>query len=83
MNITVKDEGPGIAPAELSKVTEPYYRVDSARSQQGDGVGLGLSIVRDIARMHDGELRLANRPQGGLAATLSLPRSQAQAQAQG
>jgi len=78
LNITVKDEGPGIAPAELSKVTEPYYRVDSARSQQGDGVGLGLSIVRDIARMHDGELLLANRPQGGLAATLSLPRSQAQ-----
>ncbi len=76
LNITVEDEGPGIAPIERTKVTEPYYRLDSARGQQGDGVGLGLAIVRDIALMHDGELLLANRPQGGLAATLSLPRSQ-------
>lgn len=77
LNITVEDDGPGIAPADLSKVTEPYYRVDSSRGQQGDGVGLGLAIVRDIAHMHDGELLLTNRPQGGLAATLSLPRRQA------
>ncbi|MDD2925088.1 ATP-binding protein [Rhodoferax sp.] len=74
LRITVQDDGPGIAPAELAKVTEPYYRVDSARSQHG-GVGLGLSIARDIALLHDGELSLHNRPQGGLAATLCLPRS--------
>lgn len=75
MRITVEDDGPGIAEAELVRVTEPYYRIDSARSQERGGVGLGLSIVKDIALMHGGELVLANRPQGGLAATLSLPRS--------
>lgn len=74
LNISIEDDGPGITPENIPKVTEPYFRVDSARSQQGDGVGLGLSIVRDIALMHDGELILANRPKGGLVATLSLPR---------
>ena len=75
LRIIVEDEGPGIAPAELARVTEPYYRVDGARSQQGEGVGLGLSIVRDIALMHNGELLLVNRTPAGLAATLSLPRA--------
>ena len=75
MRITVEDEGPGIAEAELVHVTEPYYRLDSARSQERGGVGLGLSIVKDIALQHGGEIVLANRPQGGLAATLSLPRT--------
>jgi len=74
LRITVEDNGPGLAPPELAKVTEPYYRVNSAHGQPGDGVGLGLSIVKDVALMHGGELTLANRPQGGLAATLSLPR---------
>ncbi|MBB1077197.1 ATP-binding protein, partial [Rhodoferax sp. 4810] len=74
LKITVEDNGPGIPAQELARVTEPYYRLDSARSQSGDGVGLGLSIVRDIALMHGGELLLANRAEGGLAATLSLPR---------
>ncbi|BCO29575.1 adaptive-response sensory-kinase SasA [Rhodoferax lithotrophicus] len=73
--ITVEDQGPGIAPENLAKVTDPYYRVDSARSQKGDGVGLGLSIVKDIALIHNGELLLANRPTGGLSATLVLPRN--------
>lgn len=74
LRITVEDNGPGLAPPELAKVTEPYYRVNNAHGQPGDGVGLGLSIVKDVALMHGGELTLANRPQGGLAATLSLPR---------
>jgi signal transduction histidine kinase len=75
LNITVEDEGPGLAAAELTKVTEPYYRVDQARNQPNDGVGLGLSIVKDVAFMHNGQLILANRPAGGLAATLALPRA--------
>lgn len=72
--IHVEDNGPGIAPTELSLVTEPYYRVGAARSLEVSGVGLGLSIARDIALLHGGELHLANRAQGGLAATLLLPR---------
>ena len=74
LRLVVEDEGPGIAPAELSRVCEPYYRPDASRSRATGGVGLGLSIVRDIALMHGGELLLANRPQGGLSATLILPR---------
>ncbi|MBP9149900.1 MAG: HAMP domain-containing protein [Rhodoferax sp.] len=76
LNISVLDHGPGIAPENLDKVTDAYYRVDSARSRHGDGVGLGLSIVKDIALLHGGELRLTNLPQGGLSATLHLPRGQ-------
>jgi signal transduction histidine kinase len=74
LRITVRDNGPGIPAHELAHVTEPYHRGDNARSQPGGGVGLGLSIVRDIALMHDGELLLANRATGGLDATLLLPR---------
>lgn len=78
LRLVVEDDGPGIAPAELSRVSEPYYRPDASRSRETGGVGLGLSIAKDIALLHGGELRLANRPQGGLQATLALPRNNAQ-----
>ena len=61
-------------PEELARVTEPHYRPDAPRSRETGGVGLGLSIVKDMAIKHGGELVVANRPQGGLAATLMLPR---------
>ena len=75
LRLIVEDEGPGIPPAELARVTEPYYRPDTSRSRETGGVGLGLSIVSDIALLHGGELLLANRASGGLRATLVLPRS--------
>ena len=74
LRLIVEDSGPGIDPAELGRITEPYYRPDAARRSNTGGSGLGLSIVRDIALMHGGELLLANRREGGLAATLRLPR---------
>ena len=74
LSIAVEDAGPGIPTAELAQVTLPYYRPDASRSRETGGVGLGLSIVKDIALIHGGELRLANRPQGGLCAMLVLPR---------
>ena len=74
LRISVEDQGPGIAAQELAKVTEPYYRTDSSRNSATGGAGLGLSIVKDIALGHGGELLLENRPQGGLCATLRLPR---------
>jgi len=74
LRIVVQDEGPGIAPQELERVTQPYYRPDASRNSATGGVGLGLSIVQDIALMHGGELLLTNRAQGGLCATLKLPR---------
>ena len=75
LRLVVEDDGPGIPGSELSRVGTPYYRPDITRSRETGGVGLGLSIVKDIARLHGGELRLANRPTGGLSATLVLPRA--------
>ncbi len=77
LRISVEDDGPGIPPEALERVTEPYYRPDAARAADTGGVGLGLSIVKDVALLHGGELLLANRPQGGLAASLLLPRKTA------
>lgn len=73
--IRVEDEGPGIPREELPRIMEPYYRPDASRNSATGGVGLGLSIVRDIAVLHGGELCLENRSEGGLRATLVLPRN--------
>ncbi|HEX4300122.1 MAG TPA: ATP-binding protein [Gammaproteobacteria bacterium] len=71
--IRVRDAGTGIPPQELEKVFEPYYRLETARSQDGGGTGLGLSIARNIAELHGGTLILQNHPAGGLEAILTLP----------
>jgi signal transduction histidine kinase len=73
--INVRDQGPGIPEEHLARVFEPFYRVESSRNRDTGGTGLGLSIARDIAQAHGGSLTLANLPQRGLQATLTLPRS--------
>ena len=75
LTISVCDEGPGIPPEQLEKVFEPFYRLESSRNRDTGGTGLGLSIARDVAQAHGGSLVLENRPEGGLRARLSLPRS--------
>jgi signal transduction histidine kinase len=72
--IRVRDRGPGIPAAELERVFEPFYRLESSRNRDSGGSGLGLAIARDIAQAHGGSLTLANLPAGGLEATLRLPR---------
>ena len=72
--ILVRDAGPGIPEAELERVFEPFYRLESSRNRDSGGSGLGLSIARDIAQSHGGSLRLHNRPGAGLEARLTLPR---------
>ena len=72
--IRVRDQGPGIPAAELERVFEPFYRVETSRNRDSGGSGLGLTIARDIAQAHGGSLRVANLPTGGLEATLRLPR---------
>jgi protein-histidine pros-kinase len=74
VGIEVSDEGRGIPETELERVLEPFYRLETSRNRNSGGVGLGLSIARDIARRHHGELSLRNGAGGGLVATLSLPR---------
>lgn len=71
--IRVRDRGPGIAAAELSRVFEPFYRVETSRSRESGGTGLGLTIARNIAEHHGGSVALANHPDGGLEVTLMLP----------
>jgi len=74
LEIVVADDGPGIPKDKLEQVFEPFFRLDESRSRESGGVGLGLSIARDIARAHGGSLELRNRAQGGLEAVLTLPR---------
>jgi signal transduction histidine kinase len=71
--IVICDGGPGIAPDQLQHVFEPFYRVETSRSRETGGTGLGLTIARNIAEQHGGAIELANRPEGGLAVTLLLP----------
>lgn len=66
----IMDEGPGIPAQQFERIFEPYYRLNTDQA----GNGLGLGIARNIAHAHGGDLVLENRPQGGLQATLSLPR---------
>ncbi len=73
IEITIDDDGPGIPEAELAKVFEPFYRVEDSRSRDTGGTGLGLAIAQAIVQAHGGELTLANRPAGGLRASIKLP----------
>jgi signal transduction histidine kinase len=75
---TVTDTGPGIAPENLDRIFERFYRADThsaarSRGLSGGGTGLGLAIARDLARAQDGELTAENTEGGGAILTLSLP----------
>ena len=74
VEIAIEDEGPGIPLSELSRVLEPFYRVENSRSRETGGVGLGLAIAQSIVQSHGGDLKLSNRPTGGLRASIKLPR---------
>ena len=63
--LSVEDTGSGI-PAELKeRIFEPFFRVDKSRSRQLGGVGLGLALVREIVRVHDGRITVQSSPSGG------------------
>jgi len=72
--IAIDDDGPGIPEDEMENVFRPFYRVDHSRSRDTGGTGLGLSVARAVFRAHGGDVTLANRPEGGLRATVTLPR---------
>ena len=74
VDIVVDDDGPGIPEAERERVFRPFIRLDASRSRATGGVGLGLTIARDVARSHGGDVRLETSPQGGLRARIHLPR---------
>jgi two-component system osmolarity sensor histidine kinase EnvZ len=73
VEITIDDDGPGVEPDKREAVFKPFYRGDSARNPQTGGVGLGLTIARDVVRNHGGDVVLSTSPLGGLRALVRLP----------
>jgi two-component system osmolarity sensor histidine kinase EnvZ len=73
IEVLVDDDGPGIPPAMREEVFKPFFRLDSSRNPATGGIGLGLTIARDVMRGHGGELTLAQSPLGGLRAVMRLP----------
>jgi two-component system osmolarity sensor histidine kinase EnvZ len=73
VEITVDDNGPGIPESQREEVFRPFYRLDVSRNLETGGVGLGLSIARDVIRNHGGQIRLGDSPQGGLRVYIRLP----------
>ena len=73
IEITIDDDGGGIPETEREAVFKPFYRLDQARSPDAAGVGLGLTIARDVMRSHGGDVTLTRAPLGGLRAQVRLP----------
>jgi two-component system sensor histidine kinase SenX3 len=73
VEISVTDQGAGIAPEDLERVFERFYRADPARSRQTGGTGLGLSIVKHVARNHGGDVLVWSRLGHGSTFTIRLP----------
>ncbi|MGH6933514.1 MAG: ATP-binding protein [Dongiaceae bacterium] len=73
IEITIDDDGPGIPADMREEVFRPFFRLDPSRNPESGGIGLGLTIARDVMRSHGGELLLQDAPTGGLRALLRLP----------
>ena len=67
------DSGPGLPEAEIERVFEPFYRVETSRNRALGGVGLGLAIVRDSVEACKGKVRCRNRVPTGLEVEIRLP----------
>jgi two-component system osmolarity sensor histidine kinase EnvZ len=74
VDILIDDDGPGIPLEERDRVFQPFVRLDGSRNPATGGIGLGLTIARDVARSHGGDVRLEDSPRGGLRARVHLPR---------
>jgi two-component system, OmpR family, sensor kinase len=71
--VRILDRGPGVAPEDLAKIFEPFYRTDQSRDHRQDGQGIGLAITARVTELHRGTVRAANRTGGGLEVVLTLP----------
>ena len=71
--VEVEDNGPGVPEDQVERAFEPFHRLESSRSRDTGGIGLGLAVVRAIARSHGGDVFLQNRTGGGLRARVMLP----------
>ncbi|MCP5367651.1 MAG: HAMP domain-containing protein [Hyphomicrobiales bacterium] len=73
VRITIDDDGPGIPEDRREEVFRPFFRLEDSRNPVTGGVGLGLSIARDVIRSHGGDIELGDSPLGGLRAAIVLP----------
>jgi len=73
MEVSVKDDGPGLPAEALERVFERFYRVDKARSREQGGTGLGLSIVKHIVQTHGGRVWARNEPDNGATFFFTIP----------
>lgn len=71
--LSVRDHGPGVPEAALARLGQPYTRLDHGAAMRKEGLGLGLSIVREIVADHGGTVRFRNHPEGGFEVRLALP----------
>jgi two-component system phosphate regulon sensor histidine kinase PhoR len=69
----VTDQGIGIAPEHIPRLTERFYRVDRSRSRETGGTGLGLAIVKHVLERHDGVLKIESTPGVGSSFRMVLP----------
>jgi two-component system OmpR family sensor kinase len=71
--VEIDDDGPGVPAGEMERLFEPFYRGEPSRNRETGGIGLGLAVVRSLARAHGGDVTLHNREGGGLKARVHLP----------
>ena len=71
--MTLADDGIGIAPEHQDRIFDRFYRVDSSRTKETGGSGLGLSIARWIAERHDITIKLRSSVDEGTTITLTIP----------
>jgi two-component system sensor histidine kinase CpxA len=71
--IKVRDYGPGVPDNSLADLFNPFYRVAESRDRQSGGMGIGLAITNRAVRMHGGEVKASNAPDGGLIVEIQLP----------
>jgi len=73
--VSVRDHGPGVPPAELERIFEPFYRVHDATTAAPHGSGIGLAVAAKAVQLHGGSLMAENSSGGGLQMTFTLPRN--------
>ncbi len=73
--VSIRDQGPGIAPEDVDRALAPFVRLETSRNQQTGGFGLGLTIAQAIVEGHGGTLTIANHVEGGLVVSVRLPKA--------
>lgn len=73
LQVTIDDDGPGIPKEKREEVFKAFYRLEGSRNKETGGVGLGLSIAKDVITSHGGKIELQDSEMGGLRVLISIP----------